>query len=192
MIDDLWNHIPELLLYVVPGFCGVCVFRRLTHQKVKEDLLWVESIGCSYLSCALIQWLFTARSLHVEENGLCLWSTVLCMLVAVVLAKLFRWPKFRQMLQKQFSFSMLDGVLPNAIDWVNGSEVYLKLRNTGEIWCGAVDTVSKPDDAVQWICIIHPQKINDDFDRLWPENEGGTDGNRMVFHLEDAEYIRFV
>lgn len=192
MMDDVWNNIPNLLLYVIPGFCGVCVFRKLTHQKVKEDLLWVESIGCSYLSCALIQWVAVSCLMDIRNNTLCLLSTGLCLIVSVLLAKLFRWPRFRSALRKQFSLSMLEGVFANAIDWVNGSEVYLKLRNTGEMWCGSADTVSKPTDPAQWICIMHPQKINEDFERLWPENEGGTDGNRMVFRLEDVEYIRFV
>lgn len=191
-MDNIITSIPSLLLYAVPGFFGVSILRKLTHRQIKGDFLWVESIGISALSVAFVRSICSAFGNGITENSLWIWCVVLNVATATGMAQIFRCPKFATFMVRHFSISFLDGVLPNAIDWVNGSEVYLKLKTTREMWCGAADTVSHPTDPAQWICIVGPIKINENYERVWPAVEGGTDGNRMVFHLEDVEYIRFV
>lgn len=185
---DLIDNLPVLLLYFFPGFFGVCAFRFLSDKKISSDLLWIESIGLSYVGLALIR-LIT----HLQtEWSTFLWQSILCLFVGVVGAKLFRWPFIQGKLQTHFSILVRDGVLNNVVDWVNGCEVFLQMRDKDEMWYGTVETVSEPNAPMQWICISAPQRVNSDGQRLWPEAKDSTIHDQMVFHLEDVKNMRFI
>lgn len=127
-MDNIITSIPSLLLYAVPGFFGVSILRKLTHRQIKGDFLWVESIGISALSVAFVRSICSAFGNGITENSLWIWCVVLNVATATGMAQIFRCPKFATFMVRHFSISFLDGILPNAIDWVNGSEVYLKLK----------------------------------------------------------------
>lgn len=85
---DLIDNLPGLLLYFFPGFFGVCTFRFLTDKKLSSDLLWVESVGLSYIGLALVR-----LTMHLQtEWSTFLWQSLLCLFIGVICAKLFRCP----------------------------------------------------------------------------------------------------
>lgn len=188
MITELCDNIPVVLLYILPGFIGICVHRILTDRKINADLLWAESIGLSYVGLSFAKICFVEQT----EWGTFLLQTVICCLMAIAAAKIIRHPKFQVQLVKHFSITTREGVLNNAIDWVHGCEVFLTMKEGGDLWFGTVEMVSNPSEEPQLICISAPQRVDQYGERLWPEDINTTIQDKMVFHLEDVRNIRFI
>ena len=190
-IQNLVNELPDVLLYIVPGFMAVCVFRLLTDKKINASFLWVESAALSYLALSLINCIADVMSIWFSTWELCLLETLLCVIEVVIAARIYRSVWFKHLLKTKFNVSFIDGVLPNAVDWVNGSCAVLTLKN-GDIYTGSVVTVSNPTDEDQMICISNPLKGDSAGNLLWPSTEDDSLGQRMVFHWDDIQSARFI
>lgn len=178
-------------MYILPGFIAVCVFRLLTDKKINATFLWVESAALSYVALSLINCVADAAHIWFSTWELCLLEVCLCLIGSVIVAKIHQSSRFKRVLKTRFGVSLVEGVLPNAVDWANGSYAVLTLKN-GDIYTGSVVTVSNPADEEQMICISSPLKGDSEGNLLWPSTEDGSRGQRMVFHWDDIQSARFI
>ena len=81
--------IPQLLLYFVPGYLAIIMFRSVTSTKPKHEHSLFVACAISYLATTLVKAFFPA-GLTVIPEYLALTTCIIAVLAAVLVAKLLQ------------------------------------------------------------------------------------------------------
>lgn len=189
-IDIVIEKIPAVMMYLVPGYVGLTIFRLLMTLRLNATTIWVNSAVLSFISVTVLRW---GTSSDCTQWDICLASILLCAFCGAILAMLCRSPKFTGLLQGIFGIGVYDSVLQDAIDYQHGSAVVITLKNdTGE-YRGYVSAVSDSLSSQQWISIESPCYFDASGQLLW-ENSQSSENYvcRMAFPLDEVRTITFV
>ena len=189
-IESIATQLPQILLYIVPGFIFTAIFRFFTTMRLNGLFLWVESAAISFATLSVLQ-AITNNSLSIWR--LCTLDIIVCVIIAPLAALAYKSKWFEWLCGSFFRISQRDSVLHASVDWRDGTIAFIQLKNSQDFYAGYVLYINNPEDPQQWICIDNPVKYNPDRELIWPA--GGQEasiGHRMVFHLDDVESIEFV
>lgn len=189
-VENIVQYLPEILLYIIPGFIFTAIFRFFVNMELNGLFLWVESAAISFASLSLLR-MVTGEGVSVWL--LCTIDIVLCILTALLAAKGYKSKRFETFCGKYFRISGRDSVLHASVDWRDGSTARIRLKNDTDIYEGYVLFISNPESPQQWICLDNPIRLNKNEERIWPvEGQSGSVGHRMTFPLGDIHSIDFV
>lgn len=189
-IGDIVCYLPEILLYIVPGFIFTAIFRFFTAMKLNGLFLWVESAAISFAGLSVLK---ATPAGNLPIWALCALDILVCVIIAPISAIAYKSKWFEWICGSFFRVAQRDSVLHASVDWRDGTIAFIQLKNSQDFYAGYVLYINNPEDPQQWICIDNPVKYNSDRELIWPA--GGQEasiGHRMVFHLDDVESIEFV
>lgn len=188
-IEVLIEKLPALLVYLIPGYIGITVFRLLMALKLNATTIWVNSAVLSFVSMAFLQWKFPQL---LSIWNLCVVSILLCSIGGIVMAAICRHPKLDQVLRSKFGIGVFDSVIQDTIDYQNGSAAVITLKNDPGEYRGYVIAVSDATSVQQWISIANPCYFDHQGQLVWerPDQQGLT--SKMVFPLNEIKSIVIV
>lgn len=187
--DAIIKNLPDILVYIVPGFLFAAIFRYFTSQKLNGLFLWVESAAISFVSLSTIQILVRSQ---LAIWTLCFLSSALCIVAALAAAKCYKSQWFDAFCDKYYHIEKRDSVLHASVNWREPTVAFVCLKGKSGCYAGYVLFISNQDDPQQWICLDNPMQFDDARECIWPE--GGQDasiGRRLTIKLEDVQCIEF-
>lgn len=188
-IEVLIEQLPSILVYLIPGYIGITVFRLLMALKLNSTTVWVNSAVFSFISMAFLQWKCPKLT---SIWSFCIASVLLCSVFSIAMAAICRHPKFGYTLRSKFGIGVFDSVIQDAIDYQNGSAAVITLKNDSGEYRGYVIAVSDAASVQQWISISNPCYFDAQGQLIWerPDQQGLT--SKMVFPLSEIRSLVFV
>lgn len=189
-IETMIEQIPAIMMYLVPGFVGITIYRLLMALRLNVTTIWVNSAVVSFICVSFLQWKFAQGW---TTWSVCCVSILLCAMGGAVLALWLRHPKCSDVLRSKFGISAFDSVIQDAVDYQHGSVALIRLKNDPREYRGYVLAVSDAQSAQQWISIEDPCCFTEDDQVVWKTpTEDTASTYRMVLPLSEIRSIIFI
>lgn len=187
---DIAMSIPELLIYFVPGFIALFVYRELRSREHKTAYTAIISCCMSYIGVAALRALLLAcnvTELNFYQEALIV--TVGLSVCSACCAEIIKSNWANNALKKIFRVSTSRDTWDSVIDKRNGTEVLLRLKNTGR---SIIGTIASYGDTSKdhWIAIACAKLYEDGEDE--PYDTWKYKDERIVVNISDIEFIKFI
>ena len=184
-VQDYIELIPQILVYCIPGFIGVHVFRiAATGYKHYQHLL-MASCAASYISIAVVRGLFIPLDFWAEVIMSCL----LCVVGGWILGRISQSRWLNEYLMDSFHLRLSTATISSSIDWTKANATLVYLKSTSNYYLGSVKTVGD-DGGDGWIAIACPAYYTSDGTQLW-DCQDEKDAV-VVLNLDDIQAIRVI
>lgn len=187
---DIAMSIPELLIYFVPGFIALFVYRELRSREHKAAYTAIISCCLSYIGVAALRALLlacNATELNFYQEALIV--TVGLSACSACCAEIIKSNWANNALKKIFRISTSRDTWDSVIDKRNGTEVLLRLKNTGRSIIGTIASYGDTSKD-QWIAIACAKLYEDGEDE--PYDTWKYKDERIVVNISDIEFIKFI
>ena len=192
-INDIINILPVIFQYVVPGYFCISFYSFLYAKKPSENSYIWKSCIISFVLLSIVQFLRLVSPFNIIPNNPFLnvfASIVLGIVLIGIIYCLLAQEWFQNLITFLFGKSIFENVLEYAIDYEEGSnvKVYLKNKNyyimghfkfceeKGEDSWIVVSAFSKREVASNLLCANEPDHTNDS-------------DVKMIVRLKDIEYM---
>lgn len=187
---DIAMSIPELLIYFVPGFIALFVYRELRSREHKAAYTAIISCCMSYIGVAALRALLLAcnvTELNFYQEALIV--TVGLSVCSACYAEIIKSNWANNALKKIFRVSTSRDTWDSVIDKRNGTEVLLRLKNTGRSIIGTIASYGDTSKD-QWIAIACAKLYEDGEDE--PYDTWKYKDERIVVNISDIEFIKCI
>ena len=166
LIKEIVNNLPYLLIYYVPGFCTIFVYRRFRSARsfaMSETVHLGACVVISYIINLFLEVVWpTSESAGLEVTGLkCILAIIVGVGIAFALVKLRGWRKARQLYADKLKSSLSDTVFEASelADDVYVTVLWRKKRVSGRL-------VLYGDEKDPWIALDYYQVFEEGRGRI--------------------------
>ena len=184
-LQDYIELIPQILVYCIPGFIGVHVFRiAATGYKQYQHLL-MASCAASYVSIAIIRSICIPLGFWAEVIASC----IVCVLGGWIFGRVAQSRWLNEFLMDNFHLRLSKATISSSINWTTTNVALVYLKSTSNYYLGSVKTVGD-DGGDGWIAISYPAYYTADHEEIW--NSQDEDDAFVVSPLSDVQAMRVI
>ena len=185
-IESYISNIPEILIYFIPGFISISVFKMVTRAKIEWSAKIILSLVLSYVWLAIGEVLITAFGANVDnvfiQGGISICIGIFFSWLWICLSRQ-RW--FKEFTVEHFNFSPAPTAWEDVLYLEEGTMIRVKYKNSSQAITGILESIGHvPDDP--WIAIeyynFYPD-ISDDW-----HTERQDEYHHLLVNINDIEY----
>lgn len=177
------DSIPLILQYIVPGYLCLTTVKVIRHIELDLSVVWMLSIVISALTASLVSIFFPDTS---TLPWIVLVYSALDVLLGAIVAWIYELPKAQNALTALFHIVPGISVLRDAVDWTNGADLKIRLKDADYYLMGHIYTVGGTGED-QWVSISNPERLTLDNEKK--ESWEGDNRVYMVIPLSEVQYI---
>ena len=190
MNPDIFAFIPEILLFLVPGYIALFVYRELRGLEQDRPFTTVIACSISYMCIALIRLVLSAFDIiEVAVYWQAIIATAILVICAICLAEIMKSKRTKLILNKLFRFSAARDTLSDVVDDKRGTGIVLRLKNTNYWICGTIisygNTAKDP-----WIALRYVERYEEGSDE--PCDKWEYEDESVIFNINDVEFAKLV
>ena len=185
---DILDSIPEILMYVVPGFITTAIIFNAKATQVNHSTRLIWSIAISAITLSAM---FAVTKIDVESVNYwrtLFWCVTWDILIGILVRMLFSHQKFAYIMQKLFASSPHDCALLSTINWDSGNYVFIYLKEKPYYIQGSLVTADR--DMSGWVCLEEPTWCNLDGSIIEHVEYEGIE--TVAVPAADIEYMRLI
>ena len=187
-LADLIDGAPDILKFVIPGFCFVLIFTKLTCTKIESIEKWILSVVVSFTSIAFVESIASKLNRTFNTWELSFWCITACALSGVIFSLIWNSNFAKNIFRTKFGATLSDGALNNAIDWDEASYVCVYLNGSDEYYTGYIVMIDEGSSG--WLTISSPVLRSADHTIV---SSNGDDSNVvMAIPMVDVKRIKII
>lgn len=189
-ISDIIGAVPSLLLYFVPGFVALFLYRKLRGDERDSSFTVLISCCVSYIGVAGVRALMSAVGISIASvylEALIITAILSACMIGVV--KIMDTGRYRKILYSLFRLSPKKDAWYNAIDTKSGTAALVKLKNTDYWLYGTIASfgdVTKNRWIALWFVRRYKADTHDEIDAYEDDDE------IVLICIDDIEMIKFI
>ena len=178
------NNIPTLLIYFIPGYWFLVIFRFLCNKKWEKSIILLMSCVISYITLSIISLFYNNDNILITSAI----SVIANTLMAILSAFVYKSERFNSFLLKTFNKTVSDDIWHDVFDFKNGSNLKVYFKDKDYYVIGSY-RLSEDKGNDSWFAISGYQRR--DKSTGDPIEEGFIDDDSviMTFKLSDVEHI---
>lgn len=193
MIKDLINsvnNISIILQYFVPGYCFIFILQLLTYKKIETKLILLFSCIISYISIIFLTTINDFIKLNYLQNiapKICL-AIIICSIFSIAVSKIWISNTWNRFLIKHFNRTTHDTVWKDIIDFKNGSNLKVYLKDKDYYIIGHYK-LSEMDTNNPWFVLSAYGKYNIKENKPINKVYHNDSDVYITFRLSDVDYM---
>jgi len=185
---DIINHIPDILIYVLPGYMGLQFFEAVRGHKNKWESTLLLSCSISFIAVSLVRLWFKLNNIYAEM----VIATVLCFIGSYVLSLMLQEKSIRKIFKDSLHYSFAKNTLDNIVD-LEGTMVRVKLKGMKDDVAGQLasynDTSSEGMIALKYYGFYDPDQQPNEQGEIGPYYDRDGDEEYFVFRICEVEWM---
>ena len=178
------QNLPTLLIYFVPGYLSLSIFRFLCNKKYEKSVVVIMSCVISYSILSLI-------TLFYENDNILIMSAISIILnvfMATFFSLFYKSKVFNSFLLDKFNKTVSDDIWHDVFDFKNGSNLKVYFKDKDYYVIGAY-RLSEDKGNDSWFAISGYGKYNKETNDVIDDSVINDDSVIMTFKLSDVEHI---
>lgn len=189
----LIKDIPLLLQYIVPGAIGLSILCFGLDRKISTKTYVVTSCIMSYIAICICSLLHKKLTwLANGELADSLYATVILLVFSVIVIILVNQKWMNNILVFLFRRSVHDDIWRNVIDFDNGSNVKVYLKDKGYYIIGHFGNIEESNTDSKWIEISAPSKRYIDTNELLENVVDNSQDDSVSILIRESEIDQIV
>lgn len=188
-MEELFQNMPQLLQYLVPGYLCILIFKSLTSRKIGTNITILMGCVISFVTIGILQLVSVRITPLTEFWVLCIVACCLDAIVGIIAAYLFRHQRFKQVFVKCFAVTPDGSAISNVVDWENGSNVKVYLHDTDYYLLGHLFSLEN-NGANSWMCLHSPMKCHLDGTTFY--SQADNDDAYLSLPLTSVLYMEII
>lgn len=178
------NNIPILLIYFIPGYWFLVIFRFLCNKKWDKSIILLMSCVISYIVLSLITLFYSNDNILIISAISIIVNTV----VAILSSFTYKSQIFNSILIKVFHKTVHDDIWHDVFDFENGSNLKVYFKDKEYYVIGAY-RISEDKGNDSWFAISGYGKYNKETNEPIEDDFINDNSVIMTFKLSDVEHI---
>ncbi len=182
-IIQIIDAIPKILQYFVSGYLFIILFVAVTTKKIDSSIRFIFSCIISFIWIALINAIFT----NIDIWLIVIISCALSLIFAPVFGRIYISKWFCSILVKFFNQSSLNSIWQKVINYENGTNLKVYLKNQPFYFIGHYDAHEKTEND-PWFSVKGYIKYDIETDDVISDYRGHEE-IFIVFNLSEVATI---
>lgn len=183
-ISLIISNISTLLIYFIPGYWFLVIFRFLCNKKWDKSIVLLMSCVISYIALSLITLFYTNDNILIVSAI----SIIINTIIAILSSFIYKSHAFNTLLIKVFHKTVHDDIWHDVFDFENGSNLKVYFRNKDYYVIGSY-RISEDKGNDSWFAISGYGKYDKVTNNPIEDSFIDDDSVIMTFKLSDVEHI---
>lgn len=190
----IFDNIPKLLQYFIPGYWALFIFKYFTSKKISN---YITNIMACVISYILISFLFLLRikikllelipDTPISNSGI---AIILGTIFSIVLSILFTCKWFSKLMVVLFHKTLNEDIWRDVLDFQNGSNLKIYLKSEDYYVIGHHKNLEEKGEE-SWITLSGFAKYNKKTNKNYMNEPSYIDDNSVTYmiRIADIEHI---